>query len=80
MSCKLLLIPAGIVVLGLVNAPKTHASPPGSGCVLLTPAQIQRALGDGPSTRRRKLSWLRPLATSRAHTAPIKPNEAGTWL
>jgi hypothetical protein len=45
MSCKLLLIPAGIVVLGLVNAPNTYVSPPGSGCVLLTPAQIQKALG-----------------------------------
>lgn len=45
MSCKLLLIPAGIVVFGLVNAPNTYASPPGSGCVLLTPTQIQKALG-----------------------------------
>ena len=45
MSCKLLLIPAGLVVLGLANAPNTYASPPGSGCALLTPAQIQKALG-----------------------------------
>jgi hypothetical protein len=45
MSCKLLLIPAGIVVLCLGNAPNTYASPPGSGCGRLTPAQIQQALG-----------------------------------
>jgi len=44
MNFKLLLILAGILVVGLSNARNTYAAPPSSGCALLTPAQAQKVL------------------------------------
>lgn len=79
MSCKLLLILAGILVLALVNAPNTYASPPGSGCGLLTSAQIQKALGQSFDAAK-ETELAPPFGNQPAHTAPIEPNEAGTWL
>jgi hypothetical protein len=45
MRFKLLLILAGMLVVGLGNARNTYAAPPSSNCALLTPAQIQKVLG-----------------------------------
>jgi hypothetical protein len=78
MRFRLLLILAGIVVFGLGNARNTYAAPPSSNCALLTPAQIQKVLGQ-PYQAPKEDSLIPPFGTKWGSHCTYRSQKGGDF-